>query len=102
MDFRIEDVERPEYCIDSETSVALVRAIYSAPHGVFSMSRDIEGLVETSTNLAAVKMIEGDKIRITTSQRSPDKWRRISSFQVPKSATATAIPDGHPIWSLPS
>ena len=29
MDFRIEDVERPEYCIDSETSVALVRAIYS-------------------------------------------------------------------------
>ena len=40
------------------------------------MSRDIEGLVETSTNLAAVKMIEGDKIRITTSQRSSVESRK--------------------------
>ncbi len=34
------------------------------------MSHEIPGLVETSTNLASVKMKEGDKIVITTSQRS--------------------------------
>lgn len=104
MDFRIEDVERPEYCIDSETSVALVRAIYSAPHGVFSMSRDIEGLVETSTNLAAVKMIEGDKIRITTSQRSSVESRKNdvagqveAHFQL--SGAEVSHSDGYPGWA---
>lgn len=70
MDLKIEPVARPEYCIDSKTSIALVRALYSAPHGVYSMSRDLENLVETSTNLASVKMEGDDKIKITTSQRS--------------------------------
>lgn len=72
----LEDVERPEFCIDTDTSVALVRAIYSAPHGVYSMSRDIEGLVETSTNLAAVKMIDDSTIKVTTSQRSSVESRK--------------------------
>ena len=76
MDLRVEKTERPEYCIDSETSIALIRAIYSAPHGVISMSRDIEGLVETSTNLAAVKVIDEKTIRITTSQRSSVESRK--------------------------
>ena len=72
----INEIERPEFCIDSDTSLALVRAIYSAPHGVYSMSRDLENLVETSTNLAAVKMEEGDKIVVTTSQRSSVESRK--------------------------
>ena len=69
MNLTVEPTDRPEFCIDSDTSIALVRAIYSAPHGVYSMSRDIEGLVETSTNLASVKMPEDGKVVITTSQR---------------------------------
>ena len=76
MEFKIEAAERPEYCIDSQTGLALVRAIYSAPHGVYSMSRDIDGLVETSTNLASVKMIDEKTIRITTSQRSSVESRK--------------------------
>jgi len=76
MEFTIEKTERPATCIDSETSLSLVRAVYSAPHGVISMSRDIPGLVETSTNLAAVKMIEDNKIKITTSQRSSVESRK--------------------------
>lgn len=72
----LEDVERPEFCIDTDTSIALVRAIYSAPHGVYSMSRDIEGLVETSTNLAAVKMTGDSTIKVTTSQRSSVESRK--------------------------
>ena len=70
VNIELEAAARPDFCIDSDTSLALIRSIYSAPHGVYAMSRAIEGLVETSTNLAAVKMIEGDKIKITTSQRS--------------------------------
>ena len=40
------------------------------PHGVYAMSQDIPGLVETSTNLASVKMKPDHIIRIETSQRS--------------------------------
>ncbi|MDE6299922.1 MAG: M20/M25/M40 family metallo-hydrolase, partial [Muribaculaceae bacterium] len=51
--------------------------LYSAPHGVISMSRELEGLVETSTNLAAVKMEGDDKIKVTTSQRSSVESRKM-------------------------
>ena len=52
---------------------SLIRALYACPHGVFAMSRDIPGLVQTSTNLASVKMREDEKgkyIEVNTSQRS--------------------------------
>lgn len=47
----------------------LVQLIYALPHGVIAWSQDIPDFVETSTNLASVKMKEG-KIVIATSQRS--------------------------------
>lgn len=104
MNFKIEEVQKPDYCIDSETSLALVRAVYSAPHGVYSMSRDIEGLVETSTNLAAVKMIGDDKIKITTSQRSSVESRKFdmagqveAHFQL--AGAHIEHSDGYPGWA---
>lgn len=73
----MESVDTPDFAIDQETSINLVRAIYSAPHGVVSMSRDLEGLVETSTNLASVKMAADNTIVITTSQRSSVESRKL-------------------------
>ncbi len=104
MDLRVESVDRPEYCIDSNTSLALVRALYSAPHGVVSMSRDIENLVETSTNLAAVKMEGDDKIKVTTSQRSSVESRKNdiagqveAHFQL--ACAKISHSDGYPGWA---
>lgn len=104
MDLRVESVDRPEYCIDSNTSLALVRALYSAPHGVVSMSRDIENLVETSTNLAAVKMEGDDKIKVTTSQRSSVESRKNdiagqveAHFQL--AGAKISHSDGYPGWA---
>ncbi|MFN8206516.1 MAG: aminoacyl-histidine dipeptidase [Bacteroidales bacterium] len=48
----------------------LLDALYACPHGVKSMSREIPGLVETSTNLASVKIADNGKYVISTSQRS--------------------------------
>ena len=70
MEFLLESESLPENVIDKNTSTALFNALYACPHGVIAMSRDMPGLVETSTNLASVKMKEGNKIVITTSQRS--------------------------------
>ena len=104
MKLEIADAERPEYCIDSETSLALVRPGYHAPHGVYSMSRDIKGLVETSTNLAAVKMMEDNEIRITTSQRSSVESRKNdmagqveAHFQL--AGARVEHSDGYPGWA---
>lgn len=99
----MESVERPEYCIDSRTSLNLIRSLYCAPHGVISMSRDLEGLVETSTNLAAVKMKDDNEILITTSQRSSvesRKWDIANQVEAVFTLAGAHVThgDGYPGW----
>lgn len=70
LSFALESVPAPAFAFDTDSAMRIVRGLYAAPHGVLSMSADIPGLVETSTNLASVKMLEGNKVRVGTSQRS--------------------------------
>ena len=65
-DVELEDVK----AIDEMTSWNLITALCAAPHGVLAMSQEIENFVETSTNLASVKMTQPGVIRIGSSQRS--------------------------------
>ena len=66
-----EDVEPSDAkAIDEMTSWNLITALCAAPHGVLAMSQEIENFVETSTNLASVKMTQPGVIRIGSSQRS--------------------------------
>ena len=64
---------KPEACpirpIEEGDAANIIMTLLSVPHGVEKMSMDIPGLVETSTNLAAVH-IEGDVLKVVTSQRS--------------------------------
>ncbi|MBQ3766793.1 MAG: aminoacyl-histidine dipeptidase [Bacteroidales bacterium] len=63
----------PEAClvrpIEEGDAANIIMTLLGCPHGVEKMSMDIPGLVETSTNLAAVR-IEGDVLKVVTSQRS--------------------------------
>ena len=68
--FEIENAEMPDFVIDNKTQHALLNSLYACPHGVYAWSQDIEGLVETSTNLATVNFIDNNQIQIVTSQRS--------------------------------
>lgn len=52
-----------------EYQTSLLNALYACPHGVIAWSQSIANFVETSTNLASIKM-ENNKAYITTSQRS--------------------------------
>ena len=66
-----EPVEEGEtVAIDEMTTWNLITALCASPHGVLKMSQEIENFVETSTNLASVKMTEPGIIRIGSSQRS--------------------------------
>jgi dipeptidase D len=66
----VGSADAPAFVIDETTAINLLNSIYACPHGVLGMSSEIPGLVETSTNLASVKMKDNDTIVITTSQRS--------------------------------
>jgi dipeptidase D len=69
LEIELEDFERPPEVLSKKTQDHLLNSLYACPHGVIAWSQDIPGFVETSTNLASVKMQEG-KFRIATSQRS--------------------------------
>ncbi len=74
--FTCAEVDVPEKKIDYATAVKLVSAIFACPNGVQGMSRAVEGLIETSDNLASVKMKEGNIIEVTVHQRSSVDSRR--------------------------
>ena len=103
MKFTLETEEPRAKAIDRDTTARLIKALYAAPHGVYAMSQDIPGLVETSTNLASVKMKPGNIIRIETSQRSSILSARNDMAETVRSTFALAGAnithgDGYPGW----
>lgn len=94
----------PEYIIDTKTRKKLLNALYACPHGILEMSSRMEGMVETSTNLASVKFSEGDKILVTTSQRSELESRKYFASEMVRSVFELAgaqvtHSDGYPGWT---
>lgn len=70
LELLLESAPIPSKVINRKTAEKLLLALCACPHGVIGMSSDIEGLVETSTNLASVKMLPDLQIEVGTSQRS--------------------------------
>lgn len=56
--------------MNRKDSGKLINMLDACPHGVIAWSKDMEDLVETSTNLAIVKFIKPGSIEIVTTQRS--------------------------------
>ena len=88
--------------MEPEAMRRFLLAVYAVHNGVYMMSQDIPGLVETSSNLASVKQRDG-KIVIVTSQRSSilssrkDMSRMVSAaFELGGATCVTA--DGYPGW----
>jgi dipeptidase D len=71
-DFRISRriAELPSVVMDSASQIKFLDALTCCPHGVIAWSKDMEDLVETSTNLASAKFSDNNTIRIITTQRS--------------------------------
>lgn len=72
----IASVEAPAKVIAREDAERIINTVYAAPHGVLSCSLELEGLVETSTNLSSIKMKEEGVIEVVTSQRSAVESRK--------------------------
>ena len=61
--------ESSEKCLSNESQTSLIGLLRTLPHGVLKYSHDVKDLVETSNNLASVK-IENKNINIVCSTRS--------------------------------
>ncbi|MBR2637843.1 MAG: aminoacyl-histidine dipeptidase [Bacteroidaceae bacterium] len=55
--------------IDKDTTSKLLKSLHALYNGVYAMSQDVEGLVETSSNFASVR-VEDNTVKVVTSQRS--------------------------------
>lgn len=86
-----------------ETSGNLLNFLSACPNGAIAMSKDMPGLVETSTNLASVKMPQEGKIKIVTSQRSSSneaKSKLAGEMKLLGQQTGMIVKqgDGYPGW----
>ena len=100
----VNTADAPTHVVDADTTRRLILGLYSCPHGVMGMSHSIEGLVETSTNLASIKMKEEGVIRVETSQRSSSESLKTDVGNMVKavfelSGAEVEVRDGYPGWS---
>ncbi len=103
MEIILTEAERPEFVVDMLSQDNLLNVLYACPHGVLAMSREIPGFVETSTNLASIKMKE-DHFFITTSQRSSVESSKYAAAYRVESCFLLAGADvehgdGYPGWA---
>jgi len=104
MTFDLNKTEHPRYVMRMKDQKDLLNSVYACPNGVIAMSKDLLGLVETSTNLASVKFYEGNIIEVVTSQRSSVDSARAdiadmveSVFTLGKAHVIHS--DGYPGWT---
>ena len=97
------DVSLPAFIMDNENQQRFLKALTCCPHGVIAWSKEIEDLVETSTNLASVKFTENNEIKIITTQRSSIESSRYETAGMVESCLRDAgaevvHSDGYPGW----
>lgn len=64
------EVDLPSFVIDKESQKKFINALTCCPHGVIAWSKEMDDMVETSTNLASAKFSDKNTIKIVTTQRS--------------------------------
>lgn len=89
--------------LSHESQNALINFLMAAPHGVISMHPEMEGLVETSTNLAVVRLHDSAAEIISSSRSSVasalEATRNVISALCEISCAKVIQPDGYPGWT---
>ena len=78
MRLELETTDMPETFIPADKAYRLIMALCECPHGMIAMSREMPGLVETSTNLASIKMHQEPLIQSVSSQDGLSAERSVS------------------------
>ena len=97
------NVDLPLTAMDKENQQKFLNAISCCPHGAIAWSKEMDDLVETSTNLASAKFGKKNTIQIITTQRSSVNSAKHDAAAMVEScmklAGAEVIhSDGYPGW----
>ena len=93
-------------CLSLDSSRRTLDLLAAIPNGVTGMSRDIAGLVESSTNLGVVKT-DGGTVRLVFCSRSSvmstldglvRQHAAIGALAGAETSSPRAIPAGSPTW----
>ena len=101
--FLMESTDAVAECIEPAVARNIIRSVFAVFNGVYAMSMDVPGLVETSSNLARIRTEQG-KVTMVASQRSS-----VESAKYAVQATVAACfrlagakveqSDGYPGWA---
>lgn len=83
LEIEITEVIAAEKVMDLGVQEGFIKAIYSALNGVYRMSPDVDGLVETSNNIARI-IVKDSTIKIaclTRSSSESNKWDLANSLR---------------------
>jgi dipeptidase D len=94
---------RLDKVVSLNDQMKLFNSLYACPHGVIAMSQSIANFVETSTNLASIRMLEKEFV-ITTSQRSSiesakDDVANMVAACFELAGASVTHTDGYPGWA---
>jgi dipeptidase D len=93
----------PEFVMDKISQNKLISVLNCCPHGALAWSKEMDDLVETSTNLASTKFSENNTIKIITTQRSSIESAKHDAAAMVESCLKLAGADvvhseGYPGW----
>lgn len=98
-----KEADLPAFVMDRENQEKLLDSLSCCPHGTIAWSKEMEDLVETSTNLASVKFGEDNTITLVTTQRSSIESAKHDAAAMVESCLKLAgakvvHSDGYPGW----
>jgi dipeptidase D len=99
----VKEGDLPLQVMDRESQEKLLASLTCCPHGALAWSKEMEDLVETSTNLASIKFAGDNVIKIATTQRSSiDSSKRDAAAMVETclhlAGAEVTHSDGYPGW----
>ncbi len=99
----VKDNGLPSFIMDKESQKKFINVLSCCPHGVIAWSKEMDDLVETSTNLASAKFSENNTIKIITTQRSSVESSKFNAAGTVESCLRLAgaevvHSDGYPGW----
>lgn len=82
LEFTCAKTDTPETVVPVEEQKKFIRVIFACPNGVQRMSQSMEGLVETSNNLAVVKVKDGEFVALNLTRSSVDSAKDATAWKI--------------------
>jgi dipeptidase D len=99
----ISKCDTPSSVMDSKSQTGILNAIYACPNGIYRMSPDVDGLVQTSNNVARVNIQNGsiEVLCLTRSSVDSEKLDLAQAIQAcySMSGAEVATAGSYPGWA---